>query len=140
MMFDQFKLALAVVDIGSIVAFFLTFNPVILIYLLVFNLLVVLTDTLRKGMIVHKRGEPMVDLPDMIPVNPLTGNKAGPINLFGDVEKEIQPEIKPKQELPVKPISVRREPEQPRQNFSSSSGPKDKEREEMESVLKEWIS
>ena len=146
MMLDQFKLALAIVDVGGIVAFFVTFangsaNPAILIYLLVFNILAMLTDTLRKGLVVHKPDGPVPDLSDHIPINPVTGNRlvqSSSVNIFGNLEQEQ----KQKQEPVVRQFSestITQRPVRIPPSFTPSQ-PKDKDREEMEQVLQEWIS
>ena len=151
-MLDRFKVALAIVDAGGLIIFFVTLatgsvNPAILIYLLVFNILVILTDTLRKGLIVHKPGEPVPDLSDDVPINPVTGNMlsrsmSGTTNIFGNIGQEARskPEVQIKESVTAAAPIRSQESMQPKRVLNIPSGPKDKDREEMEQVLKEWVS
>lgn len=71
---DRFKLSLAIIDVVGVLAFFISMNWLILVYLALFNCLIILIDVVRRGMIVHKPQPDTPTLPDDIPIDPETGN------------------------------------------------------------------
>src|SRR3989344_4621045 len=94
---DRFRLSLAVVDVVGISWFLLTFDPIILLYLLLFNIVVILIDTLRRGLIVKKKQEevPIEEFEDEIPIDPITGNRI--------VTPKVKSEIRPVPRLRIMP-------------------------------------
>lgn len=142
---DRFRVSLAIVDGIGIIAFLITFIPVILIYLLVFNIVVILVDTIRKGMSVRKPGETVVEeepveLPDEMAVDPETGN------LIEEPTHTNQPEERtaaaaPKWEPPkIKPVmEAKKEPSYEKREEKEKDGFRQKE-DEVEDVLREWAS
>lgn len=140
---DRFKLSLAIVDVLGIIAFFWTSQWVILVYLTLFNFLIILIDVIRKGMVVRPVTDLGSQMPDELPVDPETGN----------LYRELAPKPIPKQ--PKQPITaVRNVPpsapfarqaekqenpfdvEEPKKIVGA--GPKDHQREEIEEALSEW--
>ena len=147
---DRFKLSLAVVDVLGIIAFFWTAQWLILVYLALFNFLIIFIDVLRRGMVVHPKHD-APQLPDDIPIDPDTGNL-----YTGGFSAPVTPQPKPvatstaastlrnvpsttpfarKAEDPF--AGVEREVASPRPTPATA---KDPQRQEIENVLEEWGS
>ncbi len=151
---DRFKLSLAVVDVLGILVFFWTANWIILVYLALFNFLIILIDVVRRGMVVRP-AEERVNLPDDLPIDPETGNMS-----LGGIEEKPQPAPIRKAEPAPTPRGVRNVPssipfqrrtenpfegadaEPAAREPSKSALPKsekhDPEREDIERTLEEW--
>ena len=153
---DRFKLSLAVVDVVGIITFFWTGQWLILVYLALFNFLIMLIDVIRRGMIVHN-AESQPALPDEIPVDPDTGNLYA-----GDLPAHVAPRVQkmsaPNPELnsavrntpAATPFARTARAENPfegverevpiRETVLPRTSGKDPQREEIEQALEEWVS
>lgn len=151
---DRFKLSLAVVDVLGILTFFWTANWIILVYLALFNFLIILIDVVRRGMVVHPTEEKST-LPDDIPIDPDTGNM-----YLGGIEEKPQPTPVRKAEPAPASRGVRNVPsavpfnrrtENPFEGVEAEpaaretpksilpkSDKRDPEREDIERTLEEW--
>ncbi|MBI1969174.1 hypothetical protein HYS48_00640 [Candidatus Woesearchaeota archaeon] len=156
---DRFRISLAIVDVGGIIAFLAFFRAEILIYLLVFNVLVILVDSVRRGLIVRKEGETMVEeeeveeLEEDIPVDPLTGNraamaeytpstrKAEPVRIAGMspafAKKEAE-EPAEKEAFAIRPVFAKKEKEIVEEPEVRKREPDN--RDEVEKILEDWAS
>lgn len=141
---DRFKFSLAIVDVLGIIAFFWTSQWVILVYLALFNFLIILVDVIRRGMVVRPETEP-APLPDEIPVDPVTGNLyAGDLPRAMPEQKPV-PQPRPMVRNVPAAVPFSRKAEDP---FAGIEGPKaaapqsvkDPKRKEIEDALEEWVT
>lgn len=155
---DRFKLSLAVVDVLGVITFFWTGQWLILVYLALFNFLIILIDVTRRGMVVHNTETQHV-LPDEFPVDPETGNLYTgemPASVSPGEQRAPAPQKKPEASSSVRntptaaPFARTARAENPfegverevpvRETALPRTPSKDPQREEIEQALEEWVS